>query len=122
MLRRLRYLRVVVLRVRLTVEGQAEHHDTEVDGIAGQISPAPGTVFAEEVRIGGERTIARLTFAPLLPPPALLHKLNEILILQRLEFLPHRLRNRQREEPRHIAAHSFRAHKQSVLHGVEDCA
>jgi len=45
------------------VEGQAEHLDMEVNGIAGQIAfgPAPVGVFDDEAGIGRQNKIAGLT-------------------------------------------------------------
>ena len=42
------------------VEGQAEHLDMEVNGVAGQIAfgPAPVAVFDDETGIGGQNKIA----------------------------------------------------------------
>ena len=44
------------------MEGQAEHLDMEVNGVAGQIAlrPAPVAVFDDEARIGGQGKIVRL--------------------------------------------------------------
>lgn len=45
------------------VEGQAEHLDVEVNGVAGEVAfgPAPVTVFDDETGIGGQNKIARLS-------------------------------------------------------------
>ncbi len=44
------------------VEGQAEHLDVEVNGVAGEIPfrPAPVAVFDDEAGIGGQNKIAGL--------------------------------------------------------------
>ena len=44
------------------VEGQAEHLDVEVNGIAGEVAfgPAPVAVFDDQAGIGGQNKIARL--------------------------------------------------------------
>ena len=44
------------------VEGQAEHLDMEVNGVAGEVAfrPALVTVFDDEAGIGGQNKIARL--------------------------------------------------------------
>jgi len=46
------------------VEGQAEHLDVEVDGVAGHVSlwPAPVAVFDDESGIGRQLEVARLFF------------------------------------------------------------
>jgi hypothetical protein len=55
------------------VEGQAEHLDVEVNGVAGEVAfgPAPVTVFDDEAGIGGQNKIARLAFDELESAPAL---------------------------------------------------
>ena len=46
------------------MEGQAEHLDVEVNGVASQIAlgPAPVTVFDGETGIGGHGKIVRLAY------------------------------------------------------------
>ena len=46
------------------MEGQAEHLDMEVNGIAGQIAlrPAPVGVFNDETGIGGQNKIVRFAW------------------------------------------------------------
>jgi len=46
------------------VEGQTEHLDMEVNGVAGQIAlwPAPVTVFEDETGVGRQLEVARRAF------------------------------------------------------------
>ena len=46
------------------MEGQAEHLDMEVNGVAGQIAfgPAPVTVFDDEAGVSGQNKIAGLVW------------------------------------------------------------
>ena len=48
----------------LTVEGQAEHLDVQVNGVAGQVALrlAPVAVFDEEAGIGGQGKVVRLAY------------------------------------------------------------
>ena len=44
------------------MEGEAEHLDVEVDGVAGQVAfwPAPVAIFDDQTGIGGQNEVARL--------------------------------------------------------------
>ena len=49
------------------MEGQAEHLDVEVNGVASQIAlrPAPVAVFEDQAGIGGQTKIVRLAYEEL---------------------------------------------------------